>query len=110
MGFGDQALHRLAVLVAVEERTLSLDDAAGPPGATVAHLLAHASGLGPDRFEVLARPGRRRIYSNAGFEVLAGHLTERADMALPRLPARGRPRTARDGGRPGAGGLGGPRA
>ena len=38
----------LAVLVAVEEGSSALDDPAGPPGSTVRHLLAHASGLGPD--------------------------------------------------------------
>ncbi|HEX7443763.1 MAG TPA: serine hydrolase, partial [Acidimicrobiales bacterium] len=37
----------LAVLVAVEEGTVDLDQPAGPPGSTVRHLLAHASGLGP---------------------------------------------------------------
>src|SRR5687767_3830255 len=35
----------LATLVAAEEGTLDLDEPAGPPGATVRHLLAHASGL-----------------------------------------------------------------
>src|SRR5918994_134889 len=35
----------LAALVAAEEGTLDLDEPAGPPGATVRHLLAHASGL-----------------------------------------------------------------
>lgn len=64
----------MAVLVAVEEGTMDLDEPAGPPGATVAHLLAHASGLGPDDDTVLAPPGRRRIYSNRGFEVLAEQL------------------------------------
>ena len=34
-----------SVLVAVERGLLSLDDPAGPEGATVRHLLAHASGL-----------------------------------------------------------------
>lgn len=70
----------LAVLVATEERTLSLDDPAGPPGATVAHLLAHASGLAPDEPVVVEAPGRRRVYSNAGFEVLAETLETRAEM------------------------------
>jgi CubicO group peptidase (beta-lactamase class C family) len=67
-------LVSLAVLVAVEEGTLALDQPAGPPGSTVRHLLAHASGLGPDSPEVLAPPGRRRIYSNAGFEALGAAL------------------------------------
>ncbi len=70
----------LAVLVAVEEGTLTLDDPAGPPGATVRHLLAHASGLGPDAGPPVARPGARRIYSNAGFTVLAGLLADRSAM------------------------------
>ena len=74
-------LVALAVLVAVEEGTLGLDDPAGPPGATVRHLLAHASGLAPDG-GVLAPPGRRRIYSNAGYEVLADTLARRAGMPL----------------------------
>jgi CubicO group peptidase (beta-lactamase class C family) len=72
-------LVAVAVLVAVEEESLSLDQPAGPPGATVEHLLAHASGLGPDG-DVLAPPGRRRIYSNAGFEVLAATLEESTGM------------------------------
>ena len=38
----------LAALVAVEEGTVALDEPAGPPGSTVRHLLAHASGLGPE--------------------------------------------------------------
>ena len=56
-----------AILVAVEEGTVSLDDPAGPEGATVRHLLAHASGLGFEGGR-MAAPERRRIYSNAGFE------------------------------------------
>lgn len=70
----------LAVLVAVEEGTLSLSDPAGPQGSTVAHLLAHASGLAPDQREAITAPGRRRIYSNAGYEVLAETLEARAAM------------------------------
>ncbi|MCA1682587.1 MAG: beta-lactamase family protein, partial [Actinobacteria bacterium] len=38
----------LATLVAVEEEVVALDEPAGPPGATVRHLLAHASGLAFD--------------------------------------------------------------
>ena len=71
----------LACLVAAEEGVIDLDEPAGPPGSTVRHLLAHASGLpfeagGPP----IARPGTRRIYSNAGFEVLADHVAGRAEM------------------------------
>jgi CubicO group peptidase (beta-lactamase class C family) len=72
----------LAVLIAVEEGTVALSDPAGPPGATVAHLLAHASGLAPDTREVMAPPATRRIYSNAGYEVLGDHLSERSGMPV----------------------------
>jgi CubicO group peptidase (beta-lactamase class C family) len=61
----------LAVLVTAEEGAIDLDEPAGPPGATVRHLLAHASGLPFEGREPIARPGTRRIYSNSGFEVLA---------------------------------------
>lgn len=69
-----------ACLVAVEEGTLDLDEAAGPPGASVRHLLAHAAGCGFDD-GVLAPPGRRRIYSNIGMVLLAIHLGTRSAMA-----------------------------
>ncbi len=62
----------LAALRAVEAGWLHLGAPAGPAGATVRHLLAHASGLAFDRAEPQAPPGTRRIYSNAGYEVLAG--------------------------------------
>ena len=68
-------LFATAVLVAVEEGSLALDQPAGPEGSTVRHLLSHASGLGLDGGQ-LARPGRRRIYSNAGFEVLGRALAD----------------------------------
>jgi CubicO group peptidase (beta-lactamase class C family) len=70
----------LAVLVAAEEGTLDLDESAGPPGSTVRHLLAHASGLPFDGRDPIAPPGRRRIYSNTGFDVLAELVAERAEM------------------------------
>lgn len=68
-----------ATLVAAEEGTLELDDPAGPEGSTIRHLLAHASGLGPDG-EVLAPPQRTRIYSNEGINVLARDLAAKAEM------------------------------
>lgn len=76
-----KAVFSLAVLIAVEEGSLSLDQPAGPPGSTVRHLLSHASGLGPDATETgdlgpMAKPAERRIYSNAGFVVLGQVLTE----------------------------------
>lgn len=71
-------LVAIAVLAEAEMGELDLDDPAGPPGSTVRHLISHASGLGPDLPEPLTAPGRRRIYSNAGFEVLAAYVTDRS--------------------------------
>jgi CubicO group peptidase (beta-lactamase class C family) len=70
----------LAALVAAEEGVLELDEPAGPPGSTVRHLLAHASGLPLDGGAPIAEPGQRRIYSNLGFEVLAETVAFRAEM------------------------------
>jgi CubicO group peptidase (beta-lactamase class C family) len=75
-----KVLTALAIWVAVEEGTVDWDDPAGPPGATLAHLLAHASGLAPDGDDLLAAPGTRRIYSNRGFEVAAAHVAVRSGM------------------------------
>src|ERR1051325_5919173 len=63
----------LAVLVAAEEGVVDLDEPAGPPGSTVRHLLAHASGLPFEGTTPIGPPGRRRIYSNEGFRVLGEH-------------------------------------
>ena len=70
----------MAALVAVEEGTIVLDEPAGPPGSTVRHLLAHASGLAFDSNAILAPPARRRIYSNTGIERFADHLEQRTGM------------------------------
>lgn len=75
-------LVALAVLVASEEGTLDLDGPAGPDGSTVAHLMAHASGLPFDGASPISPPGRRRIYSNAGVEALAAHLEQRSAIAF----------------------------
>ena len=69
-----------AALVAIEEETISLDGPAGPEGATVRHLLAHASGLAFDDHRELTPPATRRIYSNTGIERFAMHLADRAEM------------------------------
>lgn len=63
-------LTALAALLAGEEQIVTLDDPAGPPGSTVRHLLAHASGLPYEGDRPIAAPGARRIYSNTGFEVV----------------------------------------
>ncbi|HEV8251325.1 MAG TPA: serine hydrolase domain-containing protein [Gaiellaceae bacterium] len=74
-------LTAYALLVALEEGIVDLDDEAGPPGSTVRHLAAHASGLpfegdGPP----IAQPGQRRIYSNPGYEALAEAIGTAAGM------------------------------
>jgi CubicO group peptidase (beta-lactamase class C family) len=71
-----------AALVAAEEGVVDLDEPAGPPGATVRHLLAHASGLPFEGPSPIAKPGERRIYSNAGFDLLGARLAERAEMSF----------------------------
>ena len=73
-------LTGLALLVALEEGTVDLDEPAGPPGATLRHLLAHASGLPLDGDRPISEPGRRRIYSNTGIELAARLLEQRAEM------------------------------
>lgn len=72
----------LAVLDAVEDGRIDLDEPAGPPGATVRHLLAHTSGLPFEGEAVLARPGTRRIYSNPGFDLLGALVAERDGVAF----------------------------
>jgi len=70
----------LAALVAAEEGTIDLDEPAGPPGSTIRHLLSNASGLPFDAGAPIAKPGTRRIYSNAGFEVAAERIALQAEM------------------------------
>ena len=73
-----------ACLVAAEEGTIDLDEPAGPPGSTVRHLLAHASGLPFQAGLPIGRPEVRRIYSNPGIELAAARVAERAHMPFER--------------------------
>jgi CubicO group peptidase (beta-lactamase class C family) len=73
-------LTATATLVAAEEGVLDLDEPAGPPGSTVRHLLAHASGLPFDGPRPMSQPGKRRIYSNTGFDQLGTFLESKAEM------------------------------
>lgn len=75
-------LSATAVLLAIEEGAIELDDKAGPEGSTIRHLLAHASGLDFSEDVVRGRPGQRRIYSNIGINVLAETLAERSEIAF----------------------------
>ncbi len=76
-------LVTMAILVAVEEETVSLDDPAGRlEGVTLRHLLSHTSGLDFDRPRLVAGVGVRRVYSNVGIELAADHVAERSGMAF----------------------------
>ncbi len=79
-------LAALAILVAVEEEAVFLDDAADEsliPGATLRHLLAHASGLAPERPMKSFPPATRRVYSNVGIEMAAGLVEEATGISFP---------------------------
>lgn len=76
-------LTTCAVLVAVEDESIDLDEPAGPPGSTVRLLLCHASGLPFDGATPIAEPGRRRIYGNTAFELLGGLVAERSGVPFP---------------------------
>ena len=76
-----------ATLVAAEEGVVDLDEPAGPPGATVRHLLAHASGLPFHAGQPVGRPGARRVYSNPGVELVAEIVAARAEMPFERYLA-----------------------
>src|SRR5699024_5897803 len=65
----------LAARVAIDQGKVSRDEPAGPEGATVRHLLAHASGLPFDEGPTQS-PQRRRVYSNLGFEQLGEHVAQ----------------------------------
>ncbi len=79
-------LAAYAVLIAVRDGLLHLDEPAGPKadeGATVRHLLAHASGVPMDEGGVMTTaPGKRRIYSNWGYEILGDLVAERAGVSF----------------------------
>jgi CubicO group peptidase (beta-lactamase class C family) len=69
-----------AILIATEEGIVTLDQPVGQPGCTLRHLLAHAGGYPFDDVEPIAKPARRRIYSNRGFEVAAASVEQAAAM------------------------------
>jgi CubicO group peptidase (beta-lactamase class C family) len=98
-----------AAQIAIEEGAVELDTAAGPPGSTVRHLLAHASGLAMLNGQTLARPGARRIYSNYGFAILADTVQQATEIEFGRYLAEavfeplGMPATRLDGGAQAAG-------
>lgn len=72
----------IGVLVATDRGLIDLDEPWGPPGSTVRHLLAHASGLPFEGEAPIARPGTGRIYSNPGFDALGELVTHRAGVSF----------------------------
>ena len=77
-----------AAQVAIEEGAVELDSEAGPPGSTVRHLLAHASGLAMLNGRTLARPGARRITPTMASRCLPRPCSRRRDRVRP-LSCRG---------------------
>lgn len=73
-------LSAWAVLVAVEEGTVDIDQPVGQPGCTLRHLLSHAGGYAFDGDEPITKPGSRRIYSNTGIEFAAAAVEAAARM------------------------------
>jgi CubicO group peptidase (beta-lactamase class C family) len=71
----------LAVGVEIGWGSHRLDEPAGPEGATLAHLLSHASGLGTEVGSLGATVGTKRIYSNAGYDAIAAHVVRDGDVA-----------------------------
>ncbi len=72
-------LTAVTTLIGVEEGSVELDEPRHDEGATLADLLAHSAGLAPDGMR-LDLPGRRRIYSNAGYELAAAELERATDI------------------------------
>lgn len=76
-------LFAYAIGIAVEEGSVAYEQAVGPPGATLADLMAHTSGLPFIGRSPIARPRTRRIYSNSGVEVAGDHLRRATSIKAP---------------------------
>ena len=72
-----------AIMLAVEEGAVELDQDAGPEGSTLRHLLAHASGVAFDDRKPQKPVEDRRIYSSAGYEWAAEIVEEATGMDFP---------------------------
>lgn len=79
-----KVLTAWATLIAVEEGSTSLDTQVGQTDCTLAHLLAHAGGFSFDGKVPIVAPGRKRIYSNTGYELIAEHLETVCEMPFNR--------------------------
>lgn len=76
-------------VMAVEEGIFEPDSPLGREGSSVRHLLVDASRVGTNRLEPEREPGERRIYSIAGFEILADAVADESGMSFPSIFARG---------------------
>ncbi|MCU1396449.1 MAG: beta-lactamase [Ilumatobacteraceae bacterium] len=65
-----------AILVAVEDGSVALATPLGQPGCTLRHLLSHAGGYPFSGDSPMSAVGQRRVYSNSGIELAAGHVAE----------------------------------
>lgn len=75
-------LSAYAVLIAVEEGSVHLDEPVGQTGCTVRHLLAHAGGYPFFGAAPVGKPATKRIYSNTGFDMLAQHVEHSTGIAF----------------------------
>ena len=75
-----KVLSAWAMLVAVEEGSISLETPVGQPGCTMRHLLSHAGGYAFDGVDPIAQPERNRIYSNTDIELAADMVAEATGM------------------------------
>lgn len=71
-----------AILVAVEEGVVSLDEPVGQPACTLRQLLAHAGGYPFEGEEPISAPAVTRIYSNSGFSLAARAVEAATDMTF----------------------------
>jgi CubicO group peptidase (beta-lactamase class C family) len=77
-------LTAYAALVAVEEGTTSLDAPVGQDDCTLEHLLTHAGGYPFEGTQPVIAAGRKRIYSNTGYDMIAAHIEARSSIPFAR--------------------------